>query len=69
MALPEPLAKLQAQIQAAQLAGITATPTSILTNNRTQRSVRLEGVSSPEVLDSAVDWLARRHSDAVPAKN
>ncbi|MFB8831222.1 DsbA family protein [Azotobacter sp. CWF10] len=59
MARPEPLAKLQEQIQAAHRAGITATPTSILTDNRTGKSVKLEGLSSSEALDSAVDWLAR----------
>lgn len=59
MARPETLAELQEQIQAAHRAGITATPTSILTDNRTGKSVKLEGLSSSEALDSAVDWLAR----------
>ncbi|WP_156483721.1 DsbA family protein [Azotobacter vinelandii] len=59
MAQPETLATLQGQIESAHQAGITATPTSILTDNRTGKTVKLEGVSGPEVLDSAVDWLAR----------
>lgn len=46
------------QIQEAAAAGITATPTLQLLDGETERSLKLEGAVSNDVLLSALDWLS-----------
>ncbi|MGV8671530.1 DsbA family protein, partial [Pseudomonas aeruginosa] len=41
--------------------GITATPTLVILDNQTGRSVKLEGMADETTLLSAIDWLARDH--------
>lgn len=46
------------QAAAASASGIEATPTLLLTDNQTGRSIRLEGAADAAALLSALDWLA-----------
>jgi protein-disulfide isomerase len=49
-------------------AGVTATPTVIIRDNTTGRSVKLEGPADGVLLLSAIDWLAQKrqqHSEKV----
>ncbi|WP_119737019.1 DsbA family protein [Pseudomonas sp. Larv2_ips] len=43
-------------------AGVTATPTVIIRDNTTGRSVKLEGPADGVLLLSAIDWLAQKRS-------
>lgn len=46
-------------IDTAQSKGITATPTLVIRDNQTGRSVKLEGMADETTLLSAIDWLAK----------
>lgn len=50
---------VQDQIARAATEGISATPTLIVTDNRTQRTIKLLGAVSGDMLLSAIDWLSR----------
>ncbi|MED5090960.1 protein-disulfide isomerase, partial [Pseudomonas aeruginosa] len=46
-------------IDTARSNGITATPTLVIQDNQTGRSVKLEGMADETTLLSAIDWLAK----------
>ncbi len=48
------------QSQDAFKAGVTATPTVVITDNTTGSSVKLEGPADGVLLLSAIDWLAKK---------
>ncbi|AYL28563.1 protein-disulfide isomerase [Pseudomonas aeruginosa] len=51
--------RIQHSITTAQSQGITATPTLVIQDNQTGRSVKLEGMADETTLLSAIDWLAK----------
>ncbi|MEN1600061.1 protein-disulfide isomerase, partial [Pseudomonas aeruginosa] len=52
---------IKLDIDIARSKGITATPTLVIRDNQTGRSVKLEGMADETTLLSAIDWLARDH--------
>ena len=48
------------QAEEASRAGITATPTVIIRDNTTGRTIKLEGPADSVLLLSAIDWLAQK---------
>lgn len=50
--------RVQQQLKEAAMKKIDATPTLIITDNLTQRSIKLLGAASNDSLLSAIDWLA-----------
>ncbi|MEA0989024.1 DsbA family protein [Pseudomonas aeruginosa] len=52
---------LKRDIDTARSKGITATPTLIIWDNQTGRSVKLEGSVDASLVLSAIDWLAKSH--------
>ncbi|SHN14343.1 Protein-disulfide isomerase [Pseudomonas asturiensis] len=52
------LQKVRAQTYQASLDGITATPTLIVKDKATGRSIKLQGAPDGDVLLSAIDWLS-----------
>lgn len=56
------LQKVRAQTDQASLDGITATPTLIVKDKVTGRSIKLQGAPDGDVLLSAIDWLSRAGS-------
>ncbi|WP_151896043.1 DsbA family protein [Pseudomonas aeruginosa] len=50
---------IKTDIDTARSNGITATPTLVIRDNQTGRSVRLEGMADETTLLSAIDWLAK----------
>jgi protein-disulfide isomerase len=48
------------QAEEASRAGITATPTVIITDNTTGRTIKFEGPADGVLLLSAIDWLAQK---------
>lgn len=50
--------QVEAQIQEAASKGINATPTLLVTDNSTGKSVKLEGPADGPTLLSTIDWLA-----------
>ncbi|OPD72483.1 DsbA family protein, partial [Pseudomonas aeruginosa] len=52
---------IKTDIDTARSNGITATPTLVIRDNQTGRSVKLEGMADETTLLSAIDWLARDH--------
>ncbi|MCS3473011.1 protein-disulfide isomerase [Pseudomonas sp. JUb42] len=55
---PEAGQRVQQQVKEAAMKKIDATPTLIITDNLTQRSIKLLGAASNDSLLSAIDWLA-----------
>lgn len=56
---------VQGQVAQAASNGINATPTLIVTDNRSQRSIKLLGATSGDMLLSAVDWLSSQSSESL----
>ncbi|WP_031319781.1 DsbA family protein [Pseudomonas tolaasii] len=54
------------QAEEASRAGITATPTVIIRDNTTGRTIKLEGPADSVILLSAIDWLAQEKRKASP---
>ncbi|AZZ16266.1 DsbA family protein [Pseudomonas aeruginosa] len=52
---------IKLDIDIARSKGITATPTLVIRDNQTGRSVKLEGMADETTLLSAIDWLAKDH--------
>ncbi|MEE4678397.1 DsbA family protein [Pseudomonas alliivorans] len=52
------LLKVRAQTDQASLDGVTATPTLIVKDKVTGRSIKLQGAPDGDVLLSAIDWLS-----------
>ncbi|MBP8333996.1 protein-disulfide isomerase, partial [Pseudomonas aeruginosa] len=52
---------IKSDIDIARSKGITATPTLVIQDNQTKRSVKLEGMADETTLLSAIDWLAKDH--------
>ncbi|MGV8279823.1 DsbA family protein, partial [Pseudomonas aeruginosa] len=50
---------IKLDIDIARSKGITATPTLVIRDNQTGRSVKLEGMADETTLLSAIDWLAK----------
>ncbi|MFP9026018.1 DsbA family protein, partial [Pseudomonas aeruginosa] len=50
---------IKTDIDTARSNGITATPTLVIRDNQTGRSVKLEGMADETTLLSAIDWLAK----------
>ncbi|MDO7927752.1 thioredoxin domain-containing protein [Pseudomonas sp. KFB-139] len=50
--------RVREQAQQAAVLGINTTPTIVITDNKTGRSVKLSGQADDNALLSAVDWLA-----------
>lgn len=50
--------RVQQQVKEAAMKEIDATPTLIITDNLTQRSIKLLGAATEDSLLSAIDWLA-----------
>lgn len=50
---------IKTDIDTARSNGITATPTLVIQDNQTGRSVKLEGMADETTLLSAIDWLAK----------
>ncbi|MCD5972332.1 DsbA family protein [Pseudomonas quasicaspiana] len=50
---------VRSQAHQASLEGVTATPTLVVKDNLTARSIKLEGAPDGDLLLSAIDWLAR----------
>ncbi|HBO2988680.1 TPA: DsbA family protein [Pseudomonas aeruginosa] len=50
---------IKLDIDIARSKGITATPTLVIQDNQTGRSVKLEGMADETTLLSAIDWLAK----------
>lgn len=50
---------IKTNIDPPQSKGITATPTLVIRDNQTGRSVKLEGMADETMLLSAIDWLAK----------
>ncbi|HFE9143401.1 TPA: protein-disulfide isomerase, partial [Pseudomonas aeruginosa] len=48
---------IKSDIDIARSKGITATPSLIIQDNQTKRSVKLEGMADETTLLSAIDWL------------
>lgn len=55
--------RIDQQIQEAQGKGITATPTLLITDNTSGRTLKLEGTADEVTLLSAIDWLSRSTGD------
>ncbi|MEE4672807.1 thioredoxin domain-containing protein [Pseudomonas alliivorans] len=56
------LQKVRAQTDQASLDGITATPTLIVKDKVTGRSIKLQGAPDGDILLSAIDWLSGTES-------
>ncbi len=54
------------QAKDASRAGITATPTVIIKDNMTNRTIKLEGPADSVILLSAIDWLAQTKEQHLP---
>ncbi|ETK22772.1 MULTISPECIES: DsbA family protein [Pseudomonas] len=54
------------QAKDASRAGITATPTLIIKDNMTGRTIKLEGPADSVTLLSAIDWLAQNKEQQLP---
>ena len=54
------------QAKDASRAGITATPTLIIKDNMTNRTIKLEGPADSVILLSAIDWLAQNKEQHLP---
>ncbi|MDV7784367.1 protein-disulfide isomerase, partial [Pseudomonas aeruginosa] len=52
---------IKTDIDTARSKSITATPTLVIRDNQTGRSVKLEGIADETTLLSAIDWLAKDH--------
>uniref|UniRef100_UPI000B2420C4 DsbA family protein n=1 Tax=Pseudomonas aeruginosa TaxID=287 RepID=UPI000B2420C4 len=50
---------IKLDIDIARSKGITATPTLVIRDNQTGRSVKVEGMADETTLLSAIDWLAK----------
>lgn len=55
---------IKRDLATAQSQGITGTPTLVIQDNQTGRSVKLEGMADEAMLLSAIDWLARSVSSS-----
>lgn len=56
------LQKVRSQIDQASLDGITATPTLIVKDRVSGRSIKLQGAPDGDVLLSAIDWLSNKET-------
>lgn len=54
------------QAEEASRAGITATPTVIIMDNTTGRTIKFEGPADGVLLLSAIDWLAQKNKKTSP---
>lgn len=52
--------RINQQIGEASKAGVSATPTLLVRDNMTGRSIKLEGPADGVLLLSAIDWLAQK---------
>ncbi|MFJ5299192.1 DsbA family protein [Pseudomonas sp. NPDC088368] len=55
--------RIQTQANQARSEGITATPTIVIRDKQTRRSIKLIGASNDDALMSAIDWLAASGTD------
>ncbi|MBI6855548.1 DsbA family protein [Pseudomonas cichorii] len=55
--------RVKEQAQQAAVLGINATPTIVITDNKTGRTIKLTGPADDNALMSAVDWLAEQQHD------
>lgn len=66
---PEVGQRIQQQLKEASLMRIDATPTLIIIDNLTHRSIKLLGAASDDSLLSAIDWLATPPDISAPSPN
>jgi protein-disulfide isomerase len=60
--------RIDQQLREAQDKGISATPTLLITDNTSRRSIKLEGPADGTTLLSAIDWLSQPTGDGAPSK-